>query len=284
MPFKSDELYKAYLKYIEFKKNNPAPFHDRYIFPLLAGSYFAYRKVDVMRIVAIAKSLSSTPSYLDVGCGYGDFLEKIREFIPTASGIEKDGNIFYVFQKEKPDYIHIGDIENFVGQFDLIFVGWMDPGIDFRKHVAKHTNCIVTTFDEGGQCGLNGGCDYEEFGFNRVAWWFTPSWIDVNHQLMNKYYTNINTDIRKQLFELRSAHNIWHVYTRDGVSKTVYKGLKSWIEREFKLSLFNEKFDFETILDMCGFDYSARIPKTTENRVMWDVKFDYESSTRNVGE
>ncbi len=284
MPFKSDELYKAYVKYNEFKNNNPASFHDRFIFPLLAGSYFAYRKVDVMRMVAIAKSISPIPRYLDVGCGYGDFLKKIREFIPTASGIEKDGNIFYIFQKEKPDYIHIGDIEDFDGQFDLIFVGWMDPGIDFRKYVAKHTNCIITTFDEGGQCGLNGACDYEEYGFKRIAWWFTPSWIDVNYQLMNRYYTTIHTDIRQKLFELRSVHNIWHVYTRDGVSKTVYEGLKSWIELEFKLSLFKEKFDFETILDRCGFGYNEEIPISTQNKILWDVKFDFYSSTQNVGE
>ena len=52
-------------------------------FPFFAGSYFAYRKVDVMRILALANSISSTPIYIDVGCGYGDFLNKIREFVPT---------------------------------------------------------------------------------------------------------------------------------------------------------------------------------------------------------
>jgi ubiquinone/menaquinone biosynthesis C-methylase UbiE len=49
-----------------------------------------------MRVVAVAKSISSQPRYLDVGCGYGDFLEKVREFIPNAIGIEND-NIFYNF-------------------------------------------------------------------------------------------------------------------------------------------------------------------------------------------
>ncbi|MGA9908948.1 MAG: hypothetical protein WBP84_01935, partial [Nitrososphaeraceae archaeon] len=108
MPFEIDDLYQAYLKYNEFRKTNPPPCHDRFIFPLLAGSYFAYRKIDVMRVVAIAKSISSQPRYLDVGCGYGDFLEKVREFIPNAIGIEND-NIFYNFNMIKPNYIYFQD-------------------------------------------------------------------------------------------------------------------------------------------------------------------------------
>ena len=149
-----------------------------------------------MRVVAVAKSISSQPRYLDVGCGYGDFLEKVREFIPNAIGIEND-NIFYNFNMIKPDYIYFQDASlNIDDEFDVIFVGWMDPGIDFRKNVTKYTNCVITTFDAGGQCGINGQCDYEEYGFDRVAWWVTPSWIDVNYELMNKYYTSINHDIK----------------------------------------------------------------------------------------
>ena len=271
MPFKSDELYKAYLKYIEFKKNNPAPFHERYIFPLLAGSYFAYRKVDVMRIAAIAKSLSSTPSYLDVGCGYGDFLEKIREFIPTASGIEKDGNIFYIFQKEKPDYIHIGDIENFVGQFDLIFVGWMDPGIDFRKHITSKTEVVITTLDEG----ISLAAEYEDQGFRRIAEWRTPSWEDVNIELMNKYYSRDSIDTYKQLFDLRGAHALWYVYSRH-IQKThrIKAALRFCATQERTLGLF--PYDFEVVLDDCGFSYLEQL--TSNNRGMelnrlWEITF-----------
>ena len=47
--------------------------------------------------------------YLDVGCGYGDFLNKIREFIPYAIGIEKNARIFYIFDISKPDHIKIVD-------------------------------------------------------------------------------------------------------------------------------------------------------------------------------
>jgi SAM-dependent methyltransferase len=275
MPFKIDELYKAYSKYDEFQSNNHYSFHDRFIFPLLCGTYFAYRRVDVMRLVAIAKSISPEPRYLDVGCGYGDFLEKIREFIPTASGIEKDGNIFYLFQKVKPDYITICDIADLEGQFDVIFVGWMDPGTDFRNYVEKNTNCIVTTFDEGGQCGLNGACDYEEYGFQKIAKWFTPSWIDVNFELMNRYYTLLDSNIKNELFKLRSTHNIWHIYARSEISKRVYEGLKSRVSLEQNPSLFKEgKYDFETVLDECGFGYYEKLLETTRKQILWKISFD----------
>ncbi|HZC21611.1 MAG TPA: hypothetical protein VE223_08200, partial [Nitrososphaeraceae archaeon] len=102
MPFREEELKKAYLIYRQFKDNNPLPYHERYIFPFFAGSYFAYRKIDVLRIVEIARSISNKPTYVDVGCGYGDFLKKIREFIPDAIGIEKEISIFYIFQKPRP--------------------------------------------------------------------------------------------------------------------------------------------------------------------------------------
>jgi len=215
-----------------------------------------------MRLVAVAKSISPEPTYLDVGCGYGDFLEKIREFIPTASGIEKDGNIFYLFQKVKPDYITIGDIADLEGQFDVIFVGWMDPGTDFRKYVVKNTNCVVTTFDEGGQCGLNGACDYEEYGFQKIAKWFTPSWIDVNFELMNRYYTLLDSNIKNELFKLRSAHNIWHIYARSEISKRIQEGLKSRVKLEQNPSFNKEgKEEFEIVRDKDGYRYFEKMEK-----------------------
>ena len=273
---KGNEAYKALRS---FRKYACSVYHERYRFPYLCGTYFAYRKIDVMRVVAIAKSISSQPRYLDVGCGYGDFLEKVREFIPNAIGIEKNASMFYAFGIKKPDYIRIQGIESFEEEaFDVIFVGWMDPGIDFRKNVTKYTNCIITTFDVGGQCGINGQCDYEEYGFDRVAWWITPSWIDVNYELMNKYYTSINHDIKKDLFELRSAHNIWCIYARNEISNTVSEGLKSWIGLEDKLSLNNERFDFESVLDDCGFKFCEEIlessTSTSKGKILWKVLFD----------
>lgn len=268
MPFKIDELSKAYSKYDEFQSNNHYSFHDRFIFPLLCGTYFAYRRVDVMRLVAIAKSISPEPRYLDVGCGYGDFLEKIREFIPTASGIEKDGNIFYLFQKVKPDYITICDIADLEGQFDVIFVGWMDPGTDFRKYISDKTDVVITTLDEG----ISLAAEYEDLGFYKIAQWRTPSWEDVNIELMNRYYSKINNDVYRQLFNLRGAHSLWYVYSRDLYKcRKIKETLSNCFMQERTL---NQSYDFETVLDECGFGYLELLPLsryTTKIDRLWQV-------------
>jgi SAM-dependent methyltransferase len=275
MPFQIDDLRGAYLKYHEFRKNNKFSFHQRFIFPYICGTYFGYRKVDVMRVVAVAKSISPKPRYLDVGCGYGDFLEKIREFIPDAIGIEKDGGIFYEFNMVKPDYIHIKDVSLDLNEnYDVIFVGWMDPGVDFRKAVANCTDCIITNFDTGGQCGINGGCEYEEFGFRRIAWWRTPSWIDVNYQIMNKYYTPLTDEIKKELFKLRSAHTMWYIYTKENLSSVVNNALKLCFKKESQ-GLDYEKYNFEEILDECGFHYNEElVALTSAKKALWNVFFE----------
>ena len=275
MPFQINDLRGAYLKYQEFKKNSKFTFHERFIFPYICGTYFGYRKVDVLRVVALAKSISPNPRYLDVGCGYGDFLEKIREFIPDAIGIEKDAGIFYEFNRVKPDFIHIKDVSLDLNEkYDVIFVGWMDPGVDFRKAVARSTNCIITNFDAGGQCGINGGCEYEEFGFERIAWWRTPSWIDVNYQIMNNYYTPLANEIRKELFKLRSAHTMWYVYAKKDLSSIIRETVRSQIKKESELSLDVDKYDFEGVMDECGFHYNEELPILTLKRALWKVYFD----------
>jgi SAM-dependent methyltransferase len=275
MPFQINELRGAYLKYQEFRKNSKFTFHERFIFPYICGTYFGYRKVDVLRVVALAKSISPNPRYLDVGCGYGDFLEKIREFIPDAIGIEKDAGIFYEFNRVKPDFIHIKDVSLDLNEkYDVIFVGWMDPGVDFRKAVARSTNCIITNFDTGGQCGINGGCEYEEFGFERIAWWRTPSWIDVNYQIMNNYYTPLANEIRKELFKLRSAHTMWYVYAKKDLSSIIRETVRSQIKKESELSLDVDNYDFEGVMDECGFHYNEELPILTLKRALWKVYFD----------
>jgi SAM-dependent methyltransferase len=276
MPFQINDLRGAYLKYHGFRKNCKFSFHERFIFPYICGTYFGYRKIDVLRVVAIAKSISPKPKYLDVGCGYGDFLDKIRQFIPDAIGIEKDGGIFYEFNRVKPDYIHIKDVSLDLNEkYDLVFVGWMDPGVDFRKAVAKSTDCIITNFDTGGQCGINGGCEYEEFGFHRIAWWRTPSWIDVNYQIMNKYYTPMTDEIKKQLLELRSAHTMWYVYTKGNLTSILNEALKLWMKKESQLPLDVEKYNFEQILDECGFHYNEELPLlTSAKKALWEVSFE----------
>jgi len=273
--YSTRKLYEAYSELRKFRNSSVSPLHERFIFPYICGTYFGYRKVDVLRVVALAKSISPNPRYLDVGCGYGDFLEKIREFIPDAIGIEKDAGIFYEFNRVKPDFIHIKDVSLDLNEkYDIIFVGWMDPGVDFRKAVARSTNCIITNFDAGGQCGINGGCEYEEFGFERIAWWRTPSWIDVNYQIMNNYYTPLANEIRKELFKLRSAHTMWYVYAKKDLSSIIHDTLRSQIKKESELFLEVDKYDFEGVMDECGFHYNEELPILTLKRALWKVYFD----------
>jgi hypothetical protein len=274
MPFAILELQRAYQAYRKFLSCNPPPYHARYIFPFFAGTYFSYREVDVMRIVAIAKSVAPATislSYVDIGCGYGDFLARIRDHLPRAMGIEKEGGIFSAFQVARPNYIQVMSVESFSPPIDVAFVGWMEPGQDFRKYIAEKSNCVITTFDAGGQCGINGGCEYDEFGFERVAWWRTPSWIDVNTELMNNYYTpSLDAKKKEHLRRLRTAHNFWYVYTRPEITNRVRSCLKSWLSKEDP----HHGYDFEFVLDECGFGYNEELPALMNNKRLWEVMFD----------
>lgn len=271
MPFAIQELQSAYRAYQQFLARKPPAHHARYVFPFFAGSYFAYRKVDVERVAAVAKSVSDNPSYVDVGCGYGDFLEKVRRYLPDATGVENEGGIFYEFNVAKPGHIRLTPAEGLSEPVDAAFVGWMEPGQDFRRSVAKHAKCVVTTFDAGGQCGINGGCEYEEFGYQRVAWWRTPSWIDVNAELMNRYYTpSLDARKKEELARLRSAHNYWYVYARPDDAGKVRSGLQSWLGREDPAY----GYDFEAVLDECGFRYNEELPALATGKKLWEVMFD----------
>ncbi|MFZ0556747.1 MAG: hypothetical protein WAM26_15820 [Nitrososphaeraceae archaeon] len=277
MPFDLKELLNAYKEYLKFTRSSCYRNHARYIFPFFEGTYFAYRKIDVLRIVTIARAITSNPQYLDIGCGYGDFLNKVIQHIPGATGVEKDASIYYCLNKPKPEHIVSLPIECITQPTDVAFVGWMEPGVDFRPQVANIAKCVITTFDEGGQCGVDGGCEYEEFGYSRVAWWRTPSWIDVNHELMNKFYTQQlanNILLRNSLRDLRSAHNLWHVYARDELPRDKIKSnLMAWLEKESPASQ-TEKFEFEQVLDQCGFQYKTRPPHMHSSEKLWEVHFD----------
>lgn len=277
MPFDHHDLLTAYQVYLNFTRSSRYQDHARYIFPFFEGTYFTYRKIDVLRIVTIARAISSNPQYIDIGCGYGDFLNKVIQYIPSAIGIEKDATIYYHLNRPKPLYIISLPIECVNQPADVAFVGWMEPGVDFRPRVANMAKCIITTFDQGGQCGIHGGCEYEEFGYSRIGWWRTPSWIDVNHELMNRYYTHkLNNDatLRDSLTNLRSAHNLWYVYVRDkNLKGKINSHLMNWLKKEGPISK-TEKFEFERVLDQCGFQYNIRLPSMQTSDKLWEVNFD----------
>src|SRR5919108_2160898 len=270
MPFATQELQSAYNAYRQFLNCNPPLHHARYIFPLFTGSYFAYRKVDVVRVIAIARAVSENPCYVDIGCGYGDFLKKVRQLLPDATGIEKDASLFYAFQIPKPDYINLMPAEGLSQPIDLAFVGWMEPGQDFRRFVAKCAKCIITTLDTGGQCGINGGCEYDEFGFQRVAWWRTPSWEDVNTEIMNRYYTKMPSSKRTDLAKMRGAHNLWYVYAKPQKVRIVREALKRQVEKE---SPADHRYNFESVLDECGYGYLQKLENPATLEPLWQVQW-----------
>ena len=275
MSFQTADLQKAMISLEQFKTYAMSPHHERYSFPFLCGTYFAYRKIDVLRLISISKAVAKNgkPRYLDVGCGNGDFLSKIREFIPNALGIDNDAKIFYYYKRVKPDYIRIADARWGINhQFDIIFVGWMEPGLDFRDAVAAKADVIVTTLDQG----ISLAAEFEGNGFERIAKWRTPSWEDVNIEIMNLYYTKMSSKNCLFLSKLRGAHNLWYVYcSKPSKSEAIKSILMQRLEDEKKEVC--ERYDFEDLLDECGFRYLEQLQNLTSyvdrKERLWDIQF-----------
>ncbi len=275
MPFKTADLQKAMISLEQFKTYAISPHHERYSFPFIRGTYFTYRKIDVLRLFSISKAVAKNgkPRYIDVGCGNGDFLTKMREFIPNAVGIDYDAKVFYYYNMVKPDYIKIADARWGIDhQFDIIFVGWMDPGIDFRDAVAAKTDVIVTTLDQG----ISLAAEFEGNGFERIAKWRTPSWEDVNIEIMNRYYTKMSNTTYLSLSKLRGAHNLWYVYSsKPSKSEAIKSILIQRLENE-KKDMY-ERYDFEDVLDECGFRYLEQLQNLSSyverKERLWDIQF-----------
>jgi hypothetical protein len=275
MPYKTADLLKAMTSLKQFKTYTMSPHHERYSFPFLSGTYFTYRKIDVLRLISISKVVTKNGNlrYLDVGCGNGDFLSKIREFIPNAVGIDNDAKIFYYYKREKPDYIKIADARWGIDhQFDIIFVGWMEPGLDFRDAVAAKTDVIVTTLDQG----ISLAAEFEGNGFERIAKWRTPSWEDVNIEIMNHYYTKMSNKNYLFLSKLRGAHNLWYVYSsKPSKSEAIKSILIQRLEDEKKDVC--QRYNFEDVLDECGFKYLEQLQNLTSyverKERLWDIQF-----------
>ena len=265
MPFNLEDLRKARQALAQFRSTAVSPHHERYSFPFFAGSYFAYRKADVLRVAAVTRAVSASPGYLDVGCGYGDFLKRVREFIPDAEGIEKDGGIFYGLGVAKPEYIRIADAHWIDKKYDMIFVGWMEPGQDFRDPVARNTDAIVTTLDQG----ISLAAEFDGHGFQKVAWWRTPSWEDVNTEIMNRHYTKMPDGRRANLARMRGAHNLWYVYSRPAKAGIVREALRKQVEKEL-----GDSYDFESVLDECGYGYLQKLDNPAAPEPLWQVQFD----------
>ena len=146
----------------------------------------------------------------------------------------------------------------------------MEPGVDYRDKIAKNTEVIITTFDKGGQCGINGGCEFEGFGYEKVASWITPSWIDVNTELMNKYYSKIPDETIKVLSELRGAHNLWYVYSKPKYKESIKQTLAEQDKKEIHVS---SRYSHEKVLDECGFSVGELLSSYPPIE-LWKISFE----------
>jgi SAM-dependent methyltransferase len=230
-----------------------------------------YRKIDVKRIVTIAMTVAQDPSFLDVGCGYGEFLMKIRNYVPDALGMELDPRIFYYRGLHVPPYIRIWDPRwGLEHNFDVIFIGWMEPGTDFRDEISKHTQVIITTVDQG----LSLAAEYDAHGFELIAWWRSPSWEDVNIEIMNRYYARISNDELERLARLRGAHNLWYIYSSNKeISEKIRRNLA--IVAKTERSDLNESYEYEGLLDECGFRFHQQLAMlgNSSGEKLWEIRY-----------
>lgn len=277
MDYNFKNLTNAFNQLNKFRSYSLSRHHERYLFPYLCGTYFSYRKVDILRIKAIAEAVSNKApdyiKYLEVGCGNGDFLEKVKEYLPNAKGIESNIDLFYSFGKIKPQYIEITDVRYGIDEYhDIIFVGWMDPGQDFRKNIANKTDIIITTLDSG----LSLAAEYEGLGFKKIVKWTTPSWEDVNIEINNHFYSDFDSKSLQFLSNLRGAHNFWYIYSKDNVkSDLLIEALKDHIIQEENKEDKIIPYDFEKILDECGFSFHQCLDNNSINSKikLWKIDF-----------
>ena len=142
----------------------------------------------------------------------------------------------------------------------------MEPGQDFRSPIARSTDVIITTLDQG----ISLEAEFDGHGFQKVAWWRTPSWEDINTEIMNRYYTKMPESNRTELAKMRGAHNLWYVYAKPQEVRSVKTTLKMQVEKE---SPFNDRYDFESILDECGYGYLQKLENPAMLEPMWQVQW-----------
>ena len=269
MSYDFNNLKLAKKRLEEFKLKSINNEHLRYFFPYLCGTYFVYRKIDVLRINVIAKVIKNHKKiirYLEIGCGNGDFLNKVRTIIPNAIGIENNSDLLFLINRPKPHYIDFYDINFGLNKFyDIIFVGWMDPGQDYRDKISECTSVIITTLDQG----ISLAAEYEGHGFSKIAEWNTPSWEDVNIEISNRYYSNLSDYQIEFLSKLRGSHNYWYVYCKD---KTYSRQIKKELIRQEELEeslIKSNKYEFEKVLDDVGFGFLEIV----NNRKLWKINY-----------
>jgi hypothetical protein len=86
---------------------------------------------------------------------------------------------------------------------------------------------------------------------------------------MNKYYTKIPDERRVELHRLRGAHNLWYVYARHEKAGLVRDSLRSQVDGESAI----HGYDFEVVLDECGYGYLQKLENPAAPEPLWQVHF-----------
>ena len=91
---------------------------------------------------------------------------------------------------------------------------------------------------------------------------------------MNKYYTKMSNQIYEKLFDLRGAHNLWYIYTKDLEYGVTIKNALIHSQQENQA-----KYDFEGVMDECGFEYSedSQFSKKVDKNSLyslWNIEFE----------
>ncbi|MFL6494133.1 MAG: hypothetical protein ACJ70N_04950, partial [Nitrososphaera sp.] len=136
-----------------------------------------------------------------------------------------------------------------------------------RDAIARSTDVVITTLDQG----ISLAAEFDGHGYQKVAWWRTPSWEDVNTEIMNRYYTKMPASMRIELAKMRGAHNLWYVYAKPQKIQNVMVALERQVEKE--LLLCDQGYDFESILDECGYGYLEKLENPAMLEPLWKVQW-----------
>ncbi|MGI0025634.1 MAG: hypothetical protein ACREA4_10900, partial [Nitrososphaera sp.] len=74
---------------------------------------------------------------------------------------------------------------------------------------------------------------------------------------------------RAELHRLRGAHNLWYVYAMPEKKEQVRKAIKEQTEKESAAG----RYDFEEVLDECGYQYLQRLENPAAPEPLWQVQY-----------
>jgi hypothetical protein len=69
---------------------------------------------------------------------------------------------------------------------------------------------------------------------------------------------------------MRGAHNLWYVYAKPQKIWSVKAALKRQLEKE---SPSNDQYEFESVLDECGYGYLQKLENPAMLEPMWQVQW-----------